>query len=376
MTLDEELKSINEEYASVSSQPNQGILAPLLKKEITTSAIFQGRVIRILNSISKSIGYSKARFDSELDLKISASNHELESRLNEKLASLESFVGVLDSKLSTYQNKLDTIDSVTKGLESIVGLLGNKTNTNPETKDISHNPPDFNYLLLENRFRGSEESIKTKLIPYAELIKSKIEMHSTKGRVLEVGSGRGEFLELLKESNIPALGSEIDTGMYELAKSKNLEMVLEDVNKFLSTSTEEFYAITAFQVVEHMPYPYLLEFLKNCFNRTVTGGMILLETINTSSLVPLMQNYFRDPTHTAPLHPDTLCFLIEQAGFKLKEIHKTSNYPKEALIQEIPEVPELPFRYQELSRQLNSRIDALNRLLFDSQDYAVEAYKP
>ncbi len=377
----DELELLNKEYATNSSNAF-GILDSIklgkVKTVFNSNFLFQGRVIRILNSIVQNLQYFRSKSDSELDLKIGAAVTISEKKQLLRTEELFSRMQKLEDLLSSAGNKIETLDSVTKGLESIVGLIGSSERSAKETSQSKNlDSPDFNYLILENRFRGSEENIRSKLSPYADLVGSYHISQGSSNKVLEVGCGRGEFLELLQGQNIPCLGVEMDTGMYALAKDKKLEVTLDDIVSYLKTSANDsILGLTAFQVVEHMKYPYLLEFLSESFAKIQKGGFILLETINTSSLIPLMQNYFRDPTHTAPLHPDTLCFLIEQAGFKVKQIHKSSHYPKEAIIQDIPAVPELPFRYQELSRQLNSRIEVLNRLLFDSQDYAVEAIKP
>jgi 2-polyprenyl-3-methyl-5-hydroxy-6-metoxy-1,4-benzoquinol methylase len=376
MSLNEELELLNKEYAANQAQkvPSAWSLRSS-SALVKANSFFQGRVIRILNSIIEKLQYSKTKLDSETELKLHNLLAEQERKYEAQFKELSTKISELEKTGEIFRNKVEVLDSVTKGLESIVGLIGKPiSQSQVDSKEVAN--PDFNYLLLENRFRGSEEVIKNKLVPYADIIKDSYLAHKSQGSILEVGCGRGELLELLNDRSIPCQGIELDTGMYALAQNKGLKVSLGDVNQGLKNTTELLAGVTAFQVVEHMPHKYLLEFLELSFNKIEKGGILILETINTSSLIPLMQNYFRDPTHTAPLHPDTLCFLVEQAGFQVKTIHKTAQYPKEALIQEIPEVEELPFRYQELSRQLNDRINVLNRLMFDSQDYAVEAYKP
>lgn len=370
MSTESDLELINKDYAA-GDMPRGGLFSR--RNQDLTNRTFQGRVIRILNSLTKSVKYIGLRERAEIDLLVDEKCRVLETKLSSRLEELENRVRSEAARTKELEEKFAVLDSVTKGLESIISVLGKSGSPNVNSGEVLSSP-DFNYLLLENRFRGSEKDIKSKLKVYAELLVEKLPQSKSQ-HVLEVGAGRGEFLELLTERGISCEGLEIDSGMFSLLKKKGLRAELEDANKFLRNKEECLGGIVAFQVVEHMPYAYLLEFLENSFKALSRGGILLLETINTSSLLPLMQNYFRDPTHTAPLHPDTLSFLVEQVGFKVSKIHKTSAYPDEAKLQRVPVAEELPFRYQELSRQINDRIDSLNRIIFDTQDYAVEAIK-
>ncbi len=77
-------------------------------------------------------------------------------------------------------------------------------------------PADTNYFLFEERFRGSREEIKQRqlaFLPYFENCSN----------VLDIGCGRGEFLEILHDHNIGGFGIDIDPDMVAYCTSRQFE---------------------------------------------------------------------------------------------------------------------------------------------------------
>ena len=80
--------------------------------------------------------------------------------------------------------------------------------------------------------------------------------------MLDVGFGRGELLDLLRDAGIEARGVDMDAGMVDHVRAKGHEVVLGDANEYLKgLEPDTLGAIVALEVVEHIPYEALMEFL-------------------------------------------------------------------------------------------------------------------
>jgi 2-polyprenyl-3-methyl-5-hydroxy-6-metoxy-1,4-benzoquinol methylase len=112
------------------------------------------------------------------------------------------------------------------------------------------------YLAFENRYRGSEELIKKRLMKYLSVIDS----HE---KILDIGCGRGEFLELIKEKDLTGYGIDLNSEMIKRCREKKLDVLEEDIFQHLSKVPEESLgAVVCTHVIEHIPH-YLWKELLN-----------------------------------------------------------------------------------------------------------------
>jgi O-antigen chain-terminating methyltransferase len=212
----------------------------------------------------------------------------------------------------------------------------------------------FDYLAFEARFRP-EESVAERQQAYVD------ELRSEKP-VADLGAGRGELVALLTEAGVPAYAVEIETDFVELMRDNGLEVVDEDAIAHLRGIDDgELGGIVASHLVEHLPAAAVSELVWLAADKLAEGGVLIIETPNPESLVAGSVNFHRDLTHLRPLHPDTLAFLCESAGFSQVEIRRLSPVPDE----------------ERLPSTGDERIDAivrqLNELLYGYQDYAIVA---
>jgi 2-polyprenyl-3-methyl-5-hydroxy-6-metoxy-1,4-benzoquinol methylase len=164
------------------------------------------------------------------------------------------------------------------------------------------------YFAYETRMRASTEEISKRQRPYLELL----EDH---GPVLDVGAGRGELLQLLRQAGIEARGIDADADMVAYALGEGLDVRQQDLLEALGEVGEgSLGAVTAMQVVEHLPPPALIRFLELAARALRPGGLLIAETINPASPAAL-RHYFADLTHAQPLVPETLELLARHAGF-------------------------------------------------------------
>ena len=176
------------------------------------------------------------------------------------------------------------------------------------------------YKSLEDKFRGSRDLIKELLtiyLPFLEVFKN-IEQNVN---VVDVGCGRGEWLQLLQENGIDAFGVDTDEGMLENAKKFGLNVKLIDAIEYLkSLDDESLYAISGFHIAEHLDFELLKELVKESFRVLKPAGLLILETPNPENIKIATCDFYLDPTHIKPIPPNLLSFLPEFYGFKRSKI--------------------------------------------------------
>jgi O-antigen chain-terminating methyltransferase len=172
---------------------------------------------------------------------------------------------------------------------------------------------DF-YIEFQNRHRGSEELIRERQrgrVPYFQSCR----------RVLDIGCGRGEFLELLREHGIPAEGIDLTDSAVETCVAKGLSVVRAEAHAFLAAKDPgTFDGIHMSHVLEHIPFGAAVALLETCEQHLALGGVIVAETPNPHSPEAL-QAFFLDPTHVRPLFPEALVVLLESLGLRDVEAH-------------------------------------------------------
>ena len=191
---------------------------------------------------------------------------------------------------------------------------------------------DAFYVAFEARFRGPRKLIRERQSIYLPMIAEARERvglfpparpNSTSDRatppadgVIDLGCGRGEWIELLGENGIPALGVERNQFFLDMCRQKNCRVVAEDLMEFLrSAPSESVSAVTSFHVIEHLPIPVFEEMTKEIFRILRRGGLIILETPNPANVITSSLSFWSDPTHLRPVHPDFGKLLVEIAGF-------------------------------------------------------------
>jgi SAM-dependent methyltransferase len=191
---------------------------------------------------------------------------------------------------------------------------------------------------------------------------------------LEIGSGRGELLSQLVASGHKAYGVDMDPAMVASARAKGAQVFEGDgIAHLRSLGDKSLGGLIAVQVVEHLPRALLEELFRLAAQKVQPGGKVVFETINPRSLLALSSNYFRDPTHVWPLHPDTLEYAATLAGLKVKEIRLLSAIPAAAKLQPVAIDEDMPPRLAFAFGRVNENIAQLNDWLYGAQDYCIIA---
>jgi 2-polyprenyl-3-methyl-5-hydroxy-6-metoxy-1,4-benzoquinol methylase len=220
---------------------------------------------------------------------------------------------------------------------------------------------EIDYLGFEDRFRGSSESIGERQSEY-------LDYFFGRGEILDIGCGRGELLSMLGERGIPARGVDLDEGMVERCREQGLIAECGDAIEFLEQQPDgSFGGVFMSQVVEHLSTDYLVSLLDAIGRKTGKGAVLIVETINPESLPVIMRWYWLDPTHVRLVHPETLQYFLEQAGFAVKTVQFRRPVPDEERLPSL-ELSSVPA--DELTA-FNDAVDGINARLFGPLDYFV-----
>ncbi len=172
------------------------------------------------------------------------------------------------------------------------------------------------YPAFEDRFRGAEADVRARLSVYLPEVRACVRADADGPRVLDLGPGRGEWLALLSEAGVPAVGVDDSAAMVERLRGRGLDVVLDDAARHLAdTADGALDVVTAFHVVEHLDLESLLALLDHARRVLRPGGVLILETPHPANLVMGACNFYLDPTHRSPVPPARLEFLAAASGF-------------------------------------------------------------
>jgi SAM-dependent methyltransferase len=218
------------------------------------------------------------------------------------------------------------------------------------------------YFAFEARLRAPTEEVRERQRPYVSLL-------AGHGPVLDLGSGRGELLALLRDAGIAARGVVADAAKVAFARGEGLDVVQADALEHLGGMPDaSLGALTALQFAEHLPPRTLVSALALAHAKLRPGGLLVLETINPASPRAL-RNYFADLTHAQPLAPETLELLVRNAGFEDVEV-RYLNAPDPS-VREVPLPAEEEWDAARAALAANAR--AINETLSAPLDYAILA---
>lgn len=174
---------------------------------------------------------------------------------------------------------------------------------------------DGYYERLENRFRGSREDIARRLRVYLPEIDAAA-MRTGGKPVLDLGCGRGELLELLRDSGVSAWGADINPMQLESAQAKGLDARQMDARTALEqTPDNSLSVVTAHHLIEHLPFRDVAWITREALRVLAPGGMLLFETPNVRNVLVGATSFHNDPTHLKPMTEPVMSVLLETVGF-------------------------------------------------------------
>jgi O-antigen chain-terminating methyltransferase len=174
---------------------------------------------------------------------------------------------------------------------------------------------DF-YRIFEEKHRGSRELIKSRLRVYLPFIEPLDDLYANP-KAVDLGCGRGEWLELLKEAGFEAQGVDLDDGMLSACRDIGLEVQTHDAVEFLRGLPDASQVVVSgFHIAEHITFSDLQALVQEAFRVLKPVGLLILETPNPENIVVGTSNFYLDPTHQRPIPPQLLAFLPAYYGFQ------------------------------------------------------------
>lgn len=210
------------------------------------------------------------------------------------------------------------------------------------------------YVAFEDQFRGEREEIKERLRVYLPVL----ERAKVTQDILDLGCGRGEWLELLRDHQMQARGVDHNRIFIERCRGLKLDVVQRDGLAYLRDLPDaSLNAVTSFHLVEHLPFKVLMQFLDEMVRVLRPGSPLILETPNPENFMVGSHTFYADPTHRNPIPSGTLQFLLESRGLTRIEVMKLR--PWDAA--KIPGDDELTKRF--------------NEYFYSSPDYGIVGWK-
>jgi O-antigen chain-terminating methyltransferase len=206
----------------------------------------------------------------------------------------------------------------------------------PQTSANEMDVPSLDYTRFAYQFRGSEEDIRRNQEFYKPYFAGRHD-------VLDIGCGRGEFLETMRDLGVNARGIDLGIESINYCKGKGLNAEEADLFVYLANQPEgAFDGIFSSQVVEHLAPTKLPEMIRLCASRLRRGGILAIETPNPDCLAIFATYFYLDPTHTRPVPHRLLEFYMEEAGMGEIEVR-----PLAQAVDSMPELAELPQSFRE-----------------------------
>ena len=304
-----------------------------------------------LERIWQSVSALERRHD-EISVQLSEG---LDQRLEHQMESYKLGLSVLSR----------TFSDMTRRLDQLVAQGRGEAPATPEAAPPPDSDPGFQsskdqfYHRLENRYRGSRREISSRLRVYLPDVEAAV-LRTDGKPVMDLGCGRGEWLELLSEAGMTALGVDTNSAQIREAQELGLDARLEDAVAALRACADNSLAVvSAHHLIEHLPFDMVAWITREALRVLAPGGILLFETPNTRNVLVGATTFHTDPTHLKPMPEQVLGVLFETAGFYPVDIRHLNAHARFDEFRALPDFNE-----------------ELAFLMFGPQDLAVLGSKP
>ncbi len=223
----------------------------------------------------------------------------------------------------------------------------------------------FDYYQMEENMRGDEESVRQRQAVY-------LPYFNNRSPVVDIGCGRGEFVQMLLASGIDARGVDRNANMVAHAQALGTPVVQADCFDFLQEQADSSLGgVFCAQVVEHLTPQRLIALLRLTHRKLQPDGVAVFETQNPQCLFSIAGYFWMDPSHRHPIHPQQLLFLAGAEGFSKMDVLWLNECPPEARLPRLPAGRSAAQRRQEF----DGAVDRFNQCFLGPADYAVVAWK-
>ena len=356
--LQEKLHNLDQKWQERQQQNQdklQGEIQELEREMQTQIEQLDQKRDRIANQIQEGLQTQIEQLDRELYQKTEQLQEYLETQIK-------------DSNEKNFQNshylKIDLLQQkrlINKFLEVTAGAEEGFSREPAQifAGELDHSLDAF-YFAFEERFRGSRQEINRRLEVYLPRLRE-AQIAPGDSLILDLGCGRGEWLELLRDNGYRARGIDLNRVVIEQCQSRGLDVLEGDVIAYLQSMPDDSVAvITGFHIIEHLPFEILVNLLNEAFRVLRQRGLVIFETPNPANVLVGSCNFYFDPTHRNPLPSLMTQFLVQYCGF--------------ANVGVINLNPSDGFKADE-GNELDELSKQFNQYFYGPMDYAVIGYK-
>jgi SAM-dependent methyltransferase len=219
---------------------------------------------------------------------------------------------------------------------------------------------DTFFAAFDEQFRGTRTQIKEQLRVYLTPLKD-VKIGRGANLIVDLGCGRGEWLELLQEEGMQGKGVERNRALVEECCQAGLDVVESDILTYLCTlPNSSIGGVTGFHIIEHLPFEVMLDVFDETVRVLQPGGIAIFETPNPQNVLVSTLEFYNDPTHRTPLPSTLLKFIAEAKGLQRIELLQLHPFPEAHKVQEVG---------LEIAKRFNA-------LFYGPQDYALIGWKP
>jgi 2-polyprenyl-3-methyl-5-hydroxy-6-metoxy-1,4-benzoquinol methylase len=194
----------------------------------------------------------------------------------------------------------------------------------------------FDYGRFAERFRGSEDYVKKNIRFYLSRFQGR-------GPVLDIGCGRGEFLEMMREAGVEAHGIDLSEEAVARCRQKGLQVEKADLFGYLNELPDgSLGGIFCAQVIEHLAPESLPDMIRLAAGKLSRDGLLALETPNPECLAIFASHFYLDPTHARPVPHPLVAFYMEECGLGQIEVQRLS-----PAVESMPALAGLPGDFRE-----------------------------
>ena len=243
------------------------------------------------------------------------------SQLGKTAETLDTTIANQKSAQKHWQQEFQTLTTAQKKLLDELGLQQRRLEELYELAQVQTGLDEEGlnelYAAFEDQFRGEREEIKARLRVYLPVL----ERANVTEDILDIGCGRGEWLELLRENGKQGRGIDHNRVFIDRCQRLGLDVLQRDAIAYLSELPDaSLNAITSFHLVEHLPFKVLMQLLDEMARVLRPGSPLILETPNPENFMVGSHTFYADPTHRNPIPSGTLRFLLESRGLSDIEV--------------------------------------------------------
>jgi SAM-dependent methyltransferase len=317
-----------------------------------------------MNELRAAVSSTQDRLTLQLSQEVGRCVSQVAERLDSE-SSYKRDIGTRFSELGLFAHQTRTALTLQERRLSVFFDEVRKRSPEPVNSDrlqklSNEHKYDALYVAFEDLFRGTREEIKSRQSSYLPLLRE-IDAGNSRMSVVDLGCGRGEWLELLRDNDMKAHGVDGNYVMIQHCRSAGLDAVQGDALDHLRGLPDASQgAVTSFHMVEHLPFEVTLAVIDEALRVLKPGGVLILETPNPQNILVGACNFYFDPTHLKPLPSPMLRFFVEARGFCDAQIWDLHPYPKSVA----------------LADEGMGIANRLNQMLYGPQDYAIVARRP